>query len=229
MLRTVLFIAALAGCLSLKGQSTLSVDPSVDRSGLVLTAAPLALLGRYRRVRLGLLWQRPAVNYLLDLEYGPGFPHGIGSIGNDNPVQFYGLRPEFRVQFGSKGRRHWNPRHFAGVEIPVSYLNTRVDGGKFFDERGEFFAFDRALRHRKRLSILVKYTATAAVGEHWHLEGYFGIGPALRRNYYTEFVNLRPEDPIFSEDGEWGLGGSPSEGTDGILDLALGFRVGYRL
>ena len=229
MLRTLLICAALVGALPLSGQSHTSVDRPRDPSGLVLTAAPLSLLGRYRRLRVGLLWQRSAVNYLLDLEYGPGLPHGIGSIGNDAPVHFYGLRPEFRVQLGRKRHREGSPRQFVGLEIPVSYLHTRVDGGKFFDANGDFFAFDAALRHRERISMLAKYTASAAVNRRLHLEGYLGFGRARRKNYYSELVNLRPEDTIFAAEGEWGMGGSPSEGADWVLDLAFGFRVGYRL
>lgn len=197
-------------------------------SGLTFTVAPLSLVGSHRRMRAGVILHRPRWNYLLDVEYAPGF-RGWGDISGQSLHHFfYGLRPELRYALKGNGAAKGTLQPFIGLEVPINYLETVIDGGRYTAASGEYIAFDRGVRHRERVSVLAKYTLAATVARHWYLEGYVGGGAAYRKNYYTRMSNVRPGNE-FLEDYEWRFGASPREGAGWVLDLALGVRIGYRL
>ncbi|MGB3800268.1 MAG: hypothetical protein WA952_10680 [Lewinella sp.] len=202
-------------------------DPT-HTSGLTFTIAPLSIVGSHRRMRAGLIWQRPRWNYLVDLEYAPGF-RGWGDLtGQSSHHFFYGIRPEIRYALAGSGTSTSGYQHFVGVEVPVNYLEVLLEDGRFHNTAGEYIIFDRGLHQRERLSVLLKYTLTVSISRHFHLEWYGGAGIARRKDSYSELVNARTGTE-FQENWEWGWGPSPAAGTRYLADLALGFRIGYRL
>ncbi|WP_116107940.1 hypothetical protein [Lewinella sp. IMCC34191] len=229
-----LLVLCLLATVSAYGQSAeLAASPAEEQStspasGFTVTVAPLSLLGRFRRVRAGVIWSRPRWNYLLDLEYAPGFS-GVGRLTTQARHHFfYGIRPEIRYAIARKANERERYRQFVGLEVPVNYAEAVVDNGQFHNSEGEYISFDRGIRHRERVSVLAKYTLAVWIDRHFYVDGYAGMGVARRKNYYTELVNARPEDSLL-EDFEWNWGASPAEGTVWLLDVALGFRLGYRL
>ena len=212
-----------------QAQAVRTADPPPDHLGpasdFTFTVAPLSLVGSHRRLRAGVIWHRYRWNYLLDLEYAPGL-RGWGDISGESRHHFlYGVRPEVRYAFHDRGYL----QHFVGVEVPINYLEVLVDNGRFYNATGQYVAFDQGVRHRERISLLAKYTLAAAVTRRLHLEAYTGFGVARRRNYYRGLVNVREENDFLLGDVETGWGPTPGVGTDWVLDLALGFRIGYRL
>ncbi|PHI20959.1 hypothetical protein CEQ90_04540 [Lewinellaceae bacterium SD302] len=190
--------------------------------------APLSIINRRPRVRAGIWVNLRSTSLVLDLEYGKGNNHPLFS-GLKKADITMGIRPEFRYHL-PQTLNQGKPNRFgyAGFEFPITVSELDLEGVTYPASDGKRYDVDATTQRRLRISGIFKAGYQLAIGKIFYADMYAGIGYGLRQITYLNPVNqVQTFDP---PDEEWGLSSDEqAEGNSGILEIALGFRLGIAL
>ena len=192
------------------------------------------LLAR-ERYTLGLSLTNDRMAYLVDGEYGGGLlPTLINE--SDRIYRLAGGRLEVRRELWSPDplfiQRRW---HYLGLRVGYRHFKRELFDRDFVSVEDIKLTFDRAVQYSHRTEAILTYTLKLPVSDRIWLEGFGGLGAAVRTMSYREVVNLRETD-FFEElivtiilPGAALIDDSPAEGTRIVPALRLGFRASYLL
>ena len=194
---------------------------------LGLHIMPLSMTNYKARYRAGAMVQFRRMALVLDLEYGDRYTlNWLRSSGNDTNL-FYGVRPEIRLRFPTT----YNPERpndgvYTALEFPVTYTERTLLERSYNDDDGQRRYFDRANKARTRATVVLKAGYVFFIGERLYLDVYGGMGGGIRIISYNNVVGDRPGPS--AGDGWFPAFDTVDEvGTTRVMDLSLGFRVGY--
>jgi hypothetical protein len=185
---------------------------------------PFSIALKHPRIRIGGLVEAGRWEFVLDVEYGNRYTFQR----NENrglPYHFLGFRPEIR--YSLYGNFLGFTDQYVAIEIPFNWV-TKTVVNNYYEAGDTHYFFDRATYRRSRIALLFKTGITMPIGERFYIDYYAGIGAGQRTVRYDDQVNLQ-----VSESSHhiriWGFNQLQAEGTAGIVDFALGFRIGYIL
>lgn len=219
----------------LTGQA-LKPDPFPFEEGrssyLSVHLTPLTYLAEWSRLRVGASMRKGRYGYTLDVEYGNSASHGWVFESPYREYQFFGIRPEMRKYFrNTKLKNGFAHGAYISLEAPLNYATRTVR--RQFKRGSNYFNIDSARERRVRSSLVIKLGTEVFHFRRILLDAFWGLGAGFQSVTYFNEIGLRPADTIreFSD----AFGGirfydRPLEERNRIvLELALGFRVGYRI
>ena len=192
------------------------------------------LLPRERHT-LGMSLTNDRMAYLVDVEYGGGLlPTLINE--SDRIYRLAGARLEVRRELGTPDplfrQRRW---HYLGLRVGYRHFERELFDRDFVSVSDLKLTFDRAVQDFHRTEAILTYTLSLPVSDRIWLEGFGGLGAAVRTVSYRDVVNLRETDLLkelivtIIVPGGALLDDSPAEGTRIVPALRLGFRASYLL
>ncbi|MEM6769950.1 MAG: hypothetical protein AAF597_05115, partial [Bacteroidota bacterium] len=199
---------------------TLDHQSSYETSRFFIDVMPLSTISVYPKYRMGVGVIRNKLIFSLDVEYGNEDLFTRYDAGET--YRFIGLRPQFRW------REYFDDHSFyyVGTEFSINTLRQSESDGTFMSTAGSRLTFDSGDKERQRLSGQIRAGLFLGLGPHFFFDLYTGIGAAVRKYSYVNLTNLRLATE--EEDQGWGFSSDNSdEGVRWVLDLGLGFKVGY--
>ncbi len=187
------------------------------------------------RYTLGLTLTKGRWAYVMEAEYGGGI---LPTITNDNDhvYRLAGGRIEARYELWPPDpifvQRRW---HYVGLQVGYRDYHRELFDRDYVAADEVKISFDRAIQTFTRYEAIVNYTLRLPVSDRLWVEGFTGLGAALRTVDYRDVINQRETDlfkEVIASAIFPGLGlydDTLPEGTRLVPAYRLGFRVSYLL
>ncbi|MEQ3654629.1 MAG: hypothetical protein ABNH00_02080 [Dokdonia sp.] len=184
-------------------------------------SSPL-LLGETSRYNIGY------IHHLKDRwKVGAHLGYGNEDINlneSEEDYRFFEVRPTL-YYFTNPER---NAPIYYGLELYyVNQQETRLSGEFLPEDGGVLQNYDRAQFQREKYGLNFTFGVITNITNRLKINFFYGMGPRIRQNSYTNIVNQRPAQ--FEDEDGWIVSGSRFEGYALGLDINAGIKLFYRM
>ena len=225
MLRYFFLLVGCAVVNCLCAQEAGRTGARLDDRGWALHVMPFSYTNFLPRFRGGVQYRWSDWSVNVDVESGGTLTNSVAFLEDDNyrNYNFWGIRPEVRWHMLDEFRPF-----YAAVEVAHTEMRRRIDG-RYNSADGRRIMVQDAVQERRRTGLTLKAGAQY-VANHWFfIDGYTGMGAAVRNVSYSDASSSAEVVDPFLEDDEFEVFGRWKEGKQTVLELQFGLRMGVWL